>query len=149
MVVCLQVPVGADTKAKAKEEEAAVKDVTAEKGNEDAAEDATVPVVSPGEGPGCCRSIADELNPDGSRKDPQACWDRARDAPRLLNASKRRDLPLLETLLRRMPSLQARGAREGTMTAGKHQLNMGNTALCRAVSQGEPCLGGTNPKPRP
>ena len=49
----------------------------------------------------------------------------------------------------RMPSLQARGAREGTMTAGKHQLNMGNTALCRAVSQGEPCLGGTNPKPRP
>ena len=95
----------------------------------------TVVEVGHGGGGMCtCVTIADELNPDGTRKDPQTCWDRTRDKGRLLNAVKSNDAEGLEKVLRRMHSEKATLSREGTFVADKRKLNLGNTALCKAVT---------------
>ena len=96
---------------------------------------AAVEEVAPGGG-GCmsCVTVADGTNPDGTRKDPQTCWDRTRDKARLMASVKSMDEQNLEKVLRRMHTEKASLTREGSnVLSDKRKLNVGNTALCQAV----------------
>ena len=115
-----QVPEEEHEEERQTEAEAEVKDTETKEEDVGGAPD----VVGPGSGCSCV-TVAEGLNPDGSRKDPQTCWDRTRDHARLMTAVKSKDEAGLEKVLRRIHTERASLLREGVFAADKRKLNLG------------------------